>query len=79
MSTDPKQVDAKPVSLRKLGLAGVVGLCTAGAIVVTGIMARAKTDSELKSWTEAQAIPSVAVANADPRALSATLDLPGRL
>ncbi|UZE50562.1 efflux RND transporter periplasmic adaptor subunit [Rhodopseudomonas sp. P2A-2r] len=79
MSTDPKQVDAKPVSLRKLGLVGVVGLCAAGAIVVTGIMARAKTDSELRSWTEAQAIPSVAVANADPRALNATLDLPGRL
>ena len=74
MSTDPNQP-----SRRKLGLVGVIGLCAAGAIVVTGIMARAKTDSELKTWTDAQAIPSVAVAPADARALNATLDLPGRL
>jgi len=74
MSTDRKQP-----SRRRLGLVGVVGLCAAGAIVVTGIMARAKTDSELKAWTDAQAIPSVAVAPADARMLNATLDLPGRL
>jgi RND family efflux transporter MFP subunit len=74
MSTDLKQP-----SRRKLGLVGVVGLVAAGAIVVTGIMARAKTDSELKTWTDAQAIPSVAVAPADARMLNATLDLPGRL
>ncbi|RYX90538.1 MAG: efflux RND transporter periplasmic adaptor subunit [Bradyrhizobiaceae bacterium] len=68
-----------PVSRRKLGLAGVVGLVAAGAIVVTGIMARAKTDTELKAWTEEQAVPSVAVAPPDARVLNATLDLPGRL
>src|SRR3954453_15042488 len=72
--------EQKPtVSRRKLGFVGVIGLCAAGAIVVTGIMARAKTDNELKSWTDDQAIPSVAVALADARALNATLDLPGRL
>jgi membrane fusion protein (multidrug efflux system) len=74
MSTDRKQP-----SRRKLGVVGVVGLVAAGAIVVTGIMARAKTDSELKTWTDTQAIPSVAVAPADARLLTATLDLPGRL
>ena len=84
MSTDPspldlKPVDRKPVSRGKLGLVGVIGLCAAGAIVVTGIMARAKTDNELKAWTDNQAVPSVAVAPADARALNATLDLPGRL
>jgi membrane fusion protein, multidrug efflux system len=68
-----------PVSRRKLGLAGVIGLCAAGAVVVTGIMARAKTDSELKSWTNEQAIQTVAVAAPDARALNPTLDLPGRL
>jgi membrane fusion protein (multidrug efflux system) len=79
MSTEPNLLEAKPVSGRKLGLVGVVGLVAAGAIVVTGIMARAKTDTELKAWTEDQAIPTVAVAPPDSRALSATLDLPGRL
>jgi membrane fusion protein (multidrug efflux system) len=71
--------DQKPVSRRKLGFVGVVGLCAAGAIVVTGIMARAKTDNELKAWTEDQAIPTVAVAPPDARVLNASLDLPGRL
>jgi RND family efflux transporter MFP subunit len=74
MSTDLKQP-----SRRKLGLVGVIGLVAAGAVVVTGIMARAKTDGELKSWTDAQAIPSVVVQPADARMLNATLDLPGRL
>jgi RND family efflux transporter MFP subunit len=68
-----------PVSRRKLGFVGLVGLVAAGAIVVTGIMARARTDNELKAWTEDQAIPSVAVAPPDARVLNATLDLPGRL
>ncbi|MDB5500577.1 MAG: secretion protein HlyD, partial [Tardiphaga sp.] len=75
MSTEPHP----PTSRRRLGLVGVIGLCAAGAIVVTGIMARAKTDSELKTWTNEQAIPSVAVAPPDARVLNATLDLPGRL
>eukprot|EP01035_Chromulina_nebulosa_P059842 gene59842-81866_t len=68
-----------PASRRRLGLAAVIGLCAAGAIVVTGIMARARTDTALKTWTDEQAIPSVAVAPPDARVLSATLDLPGRL
>lgn len=71
--------DRKPPSRRKLGLVGVVGLIAAGAIVVTGIMARARTDNELKTWTDTQAVPSVVVAPADARMLNATLDLPGRL
>jgi membrane fusion protein (multidrug efflux system) len=68
-----------PASRRKLGLVGAIGLCAAGAIVVTGIMARARTDSELRTWTDEQAIPTVAVAPPDARVLNATLDLPGRL
>ncbi|WPO43158.1 efflux RND transporter periplasmic adaptor subunit [Tardiphaga sp. 42S5] len=68
-----------PVSRRKLGLVGVIGLVAAGAIVVTGIMARAKTETELKAWTDDQAIPTVAVAPPDARVLNASLDLPGRL
>ena len=69
----------QPMSRRKLGIAGVVLACAAGAVVVTGIMARAKSTAELRDWTNAQAIPTVAVANADARPLNPTLDLPGRL
>jgi membrane fusion protein, multidrug efflux system len=67
------------VSRRKLGIAGFLAVCGALAIVVTGIMARAKSETELKNWTDAQAIPSVAVALPDAKLLNATIDLPGRL
>lgn len=71
--------ERKPLSRRTLGIAGVVAVCMAGAIVVTGLMARARSSAELRTWTDAQAIPNVAVALPDAKALSATLDLPGRL
>jgi membrane fusion protein, multidrug efflux system len=68
-----------PVSRRKLGMVGVLAVCTAVAIVVTGIMARARSETELKAWTDTQAIPTVAVALPNAKALNATIDLPGRL
>jgi RND family efflux transporter MFP subunit len=75
MSTDRKPA----VSRGKLALAGIVALTVAGGVVVSGIMARAKSGDELKAWTDDQAIPSVAVAFPETRKLNATLDLPGRL
>jgi membrane fusion protein (multidrug efflux system) len=68
-----------PVSRRKLGIFGVVACIGAILIVVTGIRARENTGTKLREWTDDQAIPTVAVALPDARALSATLDLPGRL
>jgi RND family efflux transporter MFP subunit len=68
-----------PVSRRKLGIAGVVGLTVAVLIVVNGIRAREQANAELRQWTDDQAIPTVAVVRPDPKALSATIDLPGRL
>jgi len=68
-----------PVSHRKLGIFGVVALIAAGLIVGTGIRAREEQDTKLKNWTEDQAIPTVAVALPNAKALSPTLDLPGRL
>jgi membrane fusion protein (multidrug efflux system) len=67
------------VSRRKLGIAGVLAVCAATAIVVSGIMARARSETELKTWTDSEAIPTVAVALPDARLLNATIDLPGRL
>jgi membrane fusion protein, multidrug efflux system len=75
----PIENSAPPVSRGKLGFVGVLAICGAAAIVVTGIMARARSETELKSWTDAQAIPTVAVALPDAKLLNATIDLPGRL
>jgi membrane fusion protein, multidrug efflux system len=68
-----------PVSRRKMGIVGVLGLTAAVLIVVTGIRAREQASAELRQWTDDQAIPTVAVAQPDAKALSATIDLPGRL
>src|SRR6185369_13572368 len=68
-----------PVSRRKLGLFGLAALIGAGLIVATGIRAREDSSAKLKEWTDAQAIPTVAVALPSGKALSPTIDLPGRL
>src|SRR6478672_4832581 len=68
-----------PVSRRKLGIFGVVALIGAGLIVATGIRAREESGSKLREWTDNQAVPSVAVAFPNARALNPTIDLPGRL
>src|SRR6185369_13897038 len=75
MATEPRP----PVSRRKLGLFGVAALIGAGLIVATGIRAREDSSAKLEEWTDAQAIPSVAVALPSGKALSPTIDLPGRL
>jgi membrane fusion protein (multidrug efflux system) len=68
-----------PVSHRKLGIFGVVAVVGAGLIVATGIRAREDSSSKLKEWTDNQAVPTVAVALPSGRALTPTIDLPGRL
>ena len=68
-----------PVSRRKLGIFGVLAVIAALFVVVTGIRAREDSGAKLREWTDNQAIPTVAVVLADPRLLSATIDLPGRL
>jgi membrane fusion protein, multidrug efflux system len=68
-----------PVSRRKLGIFGVVAGAAALLLVVTGIRAREDSGAKLREWTDNQAVPTVAVVLADPRLLSATIDLPGRL
>ena len=67
------------VSRKKLSLFGVLGICAAAFIVVTGIASREKSNADLRTWTDEQAIPTVAVTLPDARALASTLELPGRL
>jgi membrane fusion protein, multidrug efflux system len=68
-----------PVSRRKLGIFAVVAGIVAVLVVVTGIRAREDSSAKLREWTDNQAVPTVAVILPDARALSASLDLPGRL
>ena len=68
-----------PVSRRKLGIFGVLALGGALTLVVSGIRAREDSSVKLKEWTDDQAVPAVAVIYPDPGALTATIDLPGRL
>src|SRR6186713_368094 len=68
-----------PVWHRKLGIFGVAALIGAALIVATGIRAREDSGAKLREWTDAQAVPTVAVALPSGRALSPTIDLPGRL
>ena len=75
MPTEPRP----PVSRRKLGIFAVAALIGAGLIVATGIRAREDSSAKLKEWTDDQAIPTVAVAPPNARALNPTIDLPGRL
>ena len=75
MPTEPKPT----ASRRKLGILGVAAVAGALTLVVTGIRAREDTNVKLKEWTDDQSAPAVAVIYPDPGALTATLDLPGRL
>ena len=68
-----------PVSRRKVGFFGLAAGVVAVVVVVTGIRAREDANAKLREWTDDQAIPTVAVVLPDARALTPTLDLPGRL
>jgi membrane fusion protein, multidrug efflux system len=68
-----------PVSRRKLGIFGVLFGVVAVLVVVSGIRAREEQGVRLREWTDDQAVPTVAVVLPDPKAVDATIDLPGRL
>lgn len=63
----------------RLRLASVIFGIAVIAIVVIGIDTRVRSNVNLREWTEAQAVPTVAVAPPGVSALSPKLDLPGRL
>src|ERR1700729_2111221 len=75
----PPTDHSPPRSRRKLGILGVVAVAAVLFVVVTGIRAREDASVKLREWTDDQAIPTVAVMLPDPKVLSPTLDLPGRL
>ncbi|GAA3854088.1 efflux RND transporter periplasmic adaptor subunit [[Pseudomonas] carboxydohydrogena] len=67
------------ISQRKLRLAGIAAGAVIVVAVVTGIVLRENGNARLREWTDAQAIPTVAVSKPGVKAPSANLTLPGRL
>jgi RND family efflux transporter MFP subunit len=56
---------------------GLVGLLGAGAIAASGLISRARSSQDLAIWTNAQAIPTVVLANVARGAAEPTVILPG--
>lgn len=73
----PDQI--KPVSGRKLRLFGLAAGAIVVFVVVSGIVEREKSSAELREWTDAQSIPTVAVALPSVKTNNPTITLPGRL
>lgn len=69
----------KPVSGRKLRLFGIAAGIVVVLVVVSGIVEREKSSADLREWTEAQAIPTVAVALPGVKTADPMITLPGRL
>ena len=66
-------------SRRGLRLTGAIAVVVAVAIVAYGIITRASENTRLHDWTEAQALPTVAVVAPGSGANSSGLELPGRI
>jgi RND family efflux transporter MFP subunit len=66
-------------SPRRLRLAGIIALALAGAIATGGLVSRAHETKELVRWTNAQAIPNVALADLTRGPEEQSLILPGTI
>jgi RND family efflux transporter MFP subunit len=69
----------KTPSTRRLLLAGIIALVAAGAIVTTGLVSRAHNRQDLVQWTNAQAVPTVALAQLSHGDVAQSLILPGNI
>ena len=69
----------QPVPRRRLVVIGVVGIAVAVLVVAAGVTLRAVDARNLKTWTNAQVIPTVNVIHPVSAANGPTLDLPSHL
>jgi len=69
----------RKTSRRGLRLTGAIAAIVAVVIVAYGVMTRASENARLHDWTEAQALPTVAVVAPGSGANSSGLELPGRI
>ena len=75
----PSDPSTPAVSQRGLRIAGAIAVVVALAVVVTGLVSRASGNARLREWTDAQAVPTVAVAAPTQSGDNGALVLPGRL
>src|SRR6195256_1553140 len=73
MSSQP----IKTPSPRRLLLVGIIALVAASAVATYGIISRARSNQDLVQWTNAQAVPTVALAKLVRGAAEQILILPG--
>jgi RND family efflux transporter MFP subunit len=71
--------DIKAPSRRNLLTAATAAFLLAGAVVGYGFVERAQSKQEVVQWTNAQAIPTVALAQLIPGSPHQTLTLPGNI
>jgi RND family efflux transporter MFP subunit len=62
---------------RRLLLVGIIALVAAGAVATYGLIIRARSNQDLVRWTNAQAVPTVALAKLVRGAAEQILILPG--
>src|SRR5882757_8308159 len=75
MSTE----EIKPPSRRSLLTASTAAVLLASVVVGYGFIGRAQSKQEVVQWTDAQAIPTVALAQSIPGSTHQTLTLPGNI
>lgn len=80
MSIDTIVPNPTPRGRSRRGLVGLLlGLAFLVAVVVLGISVRASESRQLKTWTNAQALPSVNLITPGVQAQGPVLNLPGRM
>jgi RND family efflux transporter MFP subunit len=77
--SDGSNTSGAPPSRRALRLGAVIAAGLALLVVVGGLITRAEESAQLRDWTDAQAVPTVAVAIPGDAAAGGALNLPGRL
>ena len=75
MSSEPIKTPRR----RRLLVIALVALTMAGGIATYGIVQRARSAAQVKQWTDAQAIPTVALANVRRGVGERKLTLPGTI
>jgi hypothetical protein len=69
----------KPPNTRRLLLVGTIALAAAGALAANGLISRARSNQDLVQWANAQAVPTVALAQVARGDAGQSLILPGNI